>query len=75
VTHGLYRVTGNRLYRGHEPGTEFVARLEQRAESRAIARGDLELVDRLEPNIREGSYTLPDGWEPAERSAYTTLGG
>lgn len=63
---GLYRVLGNRRYRGHEPGTEFAARLAPAAEGRALARGDLELVDRLVPNIRDGSYTLPDGWEPAQ---------
>ncbi len=66
--HGLYRVIGNRRYRGHEPGTEFAARLDPKAENRALARGDIELVDRLEPNIRDGSYTLPNGWEqPQER--------
>lgn len=71
--HGLYRVIGNRRYRGHEPGTEFTARLEPLAENRAVRRGDIEVVDRLEPIIRAGSYTLPDGWEPAN-AGYTTLG-
>jgi len=73
---GLYRVRGNRRYRGHEPGTEFSARLAPAAEARALARGDLELLDRLEPKIRDGSYTLPDGWEPAsepEGCRLTTL--
>jgi len=74
---GLYRVVGNRRYRGHEPGTEFTARLEPLAENRAVRRGDIVLLDRLEPIIRAGSYTLPHGWEsPKEKAGrrLTTLG-
>jgi hypothetical protein len=67
---GIYRVIGNRRYRGHEPGTEFSARLEPLAESRAITRGDLELVDRMEPELPRGAFRLPVGWteSPQERS-------
>jgi hypothetical protein len=58
-THGLYRVSGTRAYRGHEPGTEFQARLERNAEQRAIARGDIILLDRLTPALEPGSWQLP----------------
>jgi len=61
-THGVYRVIGKRIYRGHERGTEFVARLAKPMERRAIARGDIELVEYVIPDIREGSYALPANW-------------
>lgn len=64
TAHGEYRVTGTRPYRGHDPGTIFEALLERRAEARAIARGDIELVRRITPTIQEGSYTFPVGWLP-----------
>jgi len=73
----VYRVIGNRAYRGHERGTEFIARLEPLAANRAIRRGDIELVERVDPIIRAGSYTLPDGWESPHTEAgrrLTTLG-
>lgn len=59
---GVYRVTGSRAYRGHEPGTEFWARLEPRAESRALARGAIELLERVEAAIVPGTWKLPRGW-------------
>lgn len=59
---GIYRVSGTRRYRGHEPGTEFGARLEPLAEARAIARGDLKLVERIEPTIEPGTFRLPREW-------------
>jgi hypothetical protein len=62
-TQGRYRVLGTRRYRGHEPGTEFEAELERGAERRAIARGNIELVERFEPTLPEG-YTFPRGWLP-----------
>ncbi len=36
MTHGHYRVTGSRRYRGHEPGTEFIAEIAPNAEHRAV---------------------------------------
>lgn len=65
-SHGLYRVTGKRRYRGHEPGTEFQARLERNAEQRAIARGDITLLDRLTPALEPGSWQLPISWHSTE---------
>jgi hypothetical protein len=60
--HGVYRVTGRRQYRGHEPGTTFHARLEREAERRAIERGDIELLERIEPALSAGSFKLPKDW-------------
>ena len=62
MTHGVYRVIGTRAYRGHEPGTEFVDRLPLMMERRAIQRGAIELVERITPALRPGSYALPDNW-------------
>ena len=59
---GEYLVTGKRNYRGHAPGTKFEARLAPGPEARAIARGDIRLLRRIEPAVPAGSYTFPDGW-------------
>jgi hypothetical protein len=74
----IYRVVGTRRFRGHEPGTEFSARLEPLAVNRAIRRGAIELVEKIEPCLRRGSYTLPDGWARSGNGAarrLTTIGG
>lgn len=60
--HGIYQVVGRRPYRGHQPGEVFEATLDQGAEERAIARGDILLLERVIPGLQPGSYTLPDGW-------------
>lgn len=65
---GFYRVVGSRRYRGHEPGTEFGARLKPLAEARAIGRGDLELLERIEPTIEPGTFRLPRNWSSTERT-------
>lgn len=65
---GIYRVSGSRAYRGHAPGTEFGASLKPLAEARAIARGAIELLDRIEPTIAPGSFRLPRNWTTKERT-------
>lgn len=60
--HGIYRVSGRRAYRGHEPGEIFPALLEREAERRALERGDIELLERLIPALAAGSFKLPRGW-------------
>lgn len=61
----LYRVLGKRAYRGHEPGTEFPARLETNAERRAIMRGSIERIGTVV--LRPEKYKFPRGWlEPEE---------
>jgi hypothetical protein len=62
TTHGLYRVTGRRAYRGHQPGQTFEANLQRNAERRAIVRGDIQLLKRVTPSLRHGSFRLPAGW-------------
>jgi hypothetical protein len=55
-------VTGYRAYRGHIHGDEFVARLAPGVERRAMQRGDIELVQRIDPSIDPDRLTFPDGW-------------
>jgi hypothetical protein len=59
---GAYRVVGQRRYRGHQPGDLFEAKLDQRAEARAIGRGDIELVERKSLTVQPGSFVFPEGW-------------
>ena len=63
----LYLVTGKRPYRNHKPGEAFEAVLAADAEARAVARGDIELLERSTPSIRPGSWQLPRGWNRASR--------
>lgn len=58
----VYLVTGRREFRGHMPGVEFEATLDQNAEARAINRGDIRVIKRTTPSIQPGSFTLPVGW-------------
>lgn len=58
----LYRVTRQRPYRGHEPLTVFEANLDPATEGRALARGDIEILDRSTPSLQPGSYRIPYGW-------------
>jgi hypothetical protein len=59
----VYRVSGSRRYRGHEPGTEFSALIEPGIASRLIGRGVIEIVDGLRPMLERGSFVLPIGWD------------
>lgn len=67
--YGIYRVTGRRSYRGHQPGDTFEARLEPEAEYRAVKRGDIALLERVEVTLLRGSFGLPHDWPPAEVNA------
>lgn len=62
MKYGVYIVTGSRRYRGHEQGERFVARLDPRAEARAIMRGDIQCIGYEQPSIEPGRLTFPDGW-------------
>lgn len=57
-----YEVVGRRIVRGHRPGETFQAEFGPHAEARAIARGDIRLIRRLNPSIQPGTFSLPDGW-------------
>lgn len=59
---GRYRVVGRRAYRGHQPGEEFEARLDENVEARAVQRGNLVLLERLVAELPPGKYRLPVGW-------------
>jgi hypothetical protein len=66
---GVYEVTGRRGYRGHQPGERFEAVLDPNAETRAINRGSIRLLERLDPDLPAGKYRLPTGWPiTAERN-------
>lgn len=60
--YGRYLVTGRRPYQGHPPGAVFEARLLLFAERRAIARGEIVLLEQIVPALQPGSFTFPDGW-------------
>ena len=62
MTFGLYEVSGRRQYRGHEPGTTFTAKLDKPAAARAIARGDIRLLELVTPALEPGSFEFPQGW-------------
>jgi hypothetical protein len=61
-TLGEYLVTGNREYRGCAPGEMFEAFIPPAAEKRAVGRGDIVLLRRVEATLQPGSFRLPDGW-------------
>ena len=69
MSSGLFKVVGSRRYRGHQPGDLFEAKLDNRAEARAIGRGDIVLVERIVPTVQPGSYTFPAGWANQEEAA------
>lgn len=64
-----YRVSGRLAFRGHKPGTTFFATLDPDAELRALARGNVEIIDSSPTRLRPGSYRLPDGWIGAQEPA------
>lgn len=64
---GVYLVTGKRAHRGHEPGEVFWAVLDPEAEARAINRGSIRLIERLEAALPKDKYRLPVGWPTTER--------
>lgn len=66
---GVYKVSGRRAYRGHEPGDIFEAQLDRNAERRAITRGDIRLLELVVPGLPP-DYELPRGWlQPLSRPA------
>lgn len=61
VIHGLWKVTGRRIYRGHEPGEEFEASLDAAAAGRAVSRGHIVLLEEFVPKLPD-DHRLPEGW-------------
>lgn len=65
--YGVYRVTGKRQYRGHDPGTVFEAFIDPPVEQRAVDRGDIRVLRRVTPDLTPGSFVLSDNWPPDGR--------
>lgn len=61
----VYKVIGAHDYREHKPGETFEARIDPAAERRAVARGNIVVLDSSPTRLRPGSYQLPDGWHTA----------
>lgn len=59
--HSVYEVIGTREYRGHKPGERFEAKLDPGAEDRAVRRGDIRVIRRVQPRLPAG-WRLPDDW-------------
>ena len=59
----LYLVTGRLPFRGYLPGETFEALIERDAEERAVARGNVRVLERGTPQIRPDSFVLPVGWQ------------
>lgn len=72
MTHGEYKVTGKRAYRGHQPGSTFEARLDPGPAHRAIQRGDIKLLRHIEPTVQPNSYEFPEGWLPPPKRSRTS---
>ena len=60
-THGVYTVTREGQFRGHQKGVTFTARLQPTAEQRAIAMGRIRLLERVTPSLPD-RFELPEGW-------------
>jgi hypothetical protein len=62
---GVYQVIDKRDYRAHKQGEEFTARLDPRAERRAIDRGSIIKLGTVIPKPKR--FTLPEDWQgPAD---------
>jgi hypothetical protein len=59
---GIYQVVGRLPFRGHKPGDRFTAKLDPKAERRAVDRGNIVLLERVIPSIQQRTFTLPTGW-------------
>jgi hypothetical protein len=71
VKYLLLEVQGQREYRGHKPGDQFVTKLDPALE-RGIARGNVIVIAQVDPELSEGHYGLPEDW-PTSSSADATV--
>jgi hypothetical protein len=58
---GRWQVVGTREYRGNRPGAVFIESLERNAARRAVARGDIKLIEMVTPELPP-EWGLPAGW-------------
>lgn len=59
---GVYEVIGRMEYRGHRRGARVEFVIDEAAEKRALARGDIRLIRRTTPSLQPGTFVLPPGW-------------
>lgn len=57
-----YLVAGPHVYLGTTPGDEFEADLPTDMETRAIARGDIRVIEDSPVTLQPGTVRLADGW-------------
>ncbi|HSE44721.1 MAG TPA: hypothetical protein VLA89_05265 [Gemmatimonadales bacterium] len=57
----VYRVTGRLKYRGHEPGTVFIATLTQDEERRALRRRNIVVLQSGPVTLEEHRIRPPKG--------------
>jgi hypothetical protein len=57
----VYEVVGPQAYRGHAPGTVFPGTPGRAAETRALVRGNIRLVETIGADLPD-IYRLPEGW-------------
>jgi hypothetical protein len=74
VKYLLLEVQGQREYRGHKPGDQFVTKLDPALE-RGIARGNVVVIAEVEPKLSEGQYGLPEDWPASSADATVTERG
>jgi hypothetical protein len=74
VKYLLLEVQGQREYRGHRPGEQFVTRLDPALE-RGIVRGNVIVIAEVEAKLAEGQYGLPEDWPTLSADATVTERG
>jgi len=57
----IYRVTGSLKYRGHRPGTVFIASLTPEEEGRAVMRHNIEVIQRGPVQLDDSKIRPPKG--------------
>jgi len=71
VKYLLLEVQGQRQYRGHHPGAQFVTKFDPALE-RGIARGNVVVIAEVEPSLAERDFGLPEDWPPPAADAAHT---
>lgn len=57
----VYRVL-RRRYRDHNRGELFETDLDPAVEARAVRANAIEVVERKQTGLRDGTWTVPDRW-------------
>lgn len=59
----FYEVVGKHTFLDNKPGVEFEADLPADMEKRAVARGDIRVIEVSPVTLQPGSVRLADGWQ------------